>query len=261
MTAAVYIITGASRGLGAALFTALAAPERQLVGIAREGLPAELVQQAQQKGAITEQIAADLSTASGVQTVAAALHELAIKPRTRCYLIHNAGTLDPMAFAGQWQDPTWVARSIALNVSAPMQLTDAFLRATVDIPDRRLLFISSGAAHHPYPGWSVYGASKAALDQFARTVALEQIMVQEGARVCALAPGVIDTDMQKQIRAADSQQFPQRERFVSLKQEGRLQSPAEAAQRVAAWLHHAAFGETAVLDLRDIMLSTASALE
>ncbi|MGQ3198153.1 MAG: SDR family NAD(P)-dependent oxidoreductase, partial [Hydrogenophaga sp.] len=67
----------------------------------------------------------------------------------------------------------------------------------------------------------------------------------------SLAPGVIDTDMQSQLRAGDSAAFPDLERFVELKRQGQLTSPAEAAARVLAWLERPDFGTQPVADVRD----------
>jgi len=69
--------------------------------------------------------------------------------------------------------------------------------------------------------------------------------------VCSLAPGVIDTDMQVQLRGADAAAFPDRGSFEQLKQGGALSSPRDAAHRVLAWLDRADFGANPVADVRD----------
>jgi benzil reductase ((S)-benzoin forming) len=69
--------------------------------------------------------------------------------------------------------------------------------------------------------------------------------------VCALAPGVIDTDMQVQLRGADSSLFPERATFEGLKQKGHLTSPDDAAARVLAFLQRTDFGDNPVADVRD----------
>ena len=72
-----------------------------------------------------------------------------------------------------------------------------------------------------------------------------------GAKVCSLAPGVIDTDMQVQLRGADAQAFPDQPRFAQLKERGLLSSPEEAAASVLAYLARADFGSQAVADVRE----------
>ena len=96
-----------------------------------------------------------------------------------------------------------------------------------------------------------YCAAKAGMDHFTRCSALDEAQHPHGARLVSLAPGVIDTDMQSQLRAGDPAAFPDLERFVELKRQGQLTSPAEAASRVLAWLERPDFGTQPVADVRD----------
>ena len=96
-----------------------------------------------------------------------------------------------------------------------------------------------------------YCAAKAGMDHFTRCVALEEALKTNGAKVCSLAPGVIDTAMQEQLRGADSQAFPDQASFLNLKTSGALASPEEAASRVLAVLMRADFGVNPVADVRD----------
>src|SRR5690606_33499832 len=98
---------------------------------------------------------------------------------------------------------------------------------------RRILHVSSGAGRSAYPGWSVYCATKAALDRHAEAVALD---VDPLVRACSLAPGVIDTGMQAEIRATPPARFPMKERFVQMKLEGALTSPEACAAALVDYL-------------------------
>ena len=98
---------------------------------------------------------------------------------------------------------------------------------------------------------SPYCAVKAALDHLARAQALEEALQSNGAKVCALAPGIIVTDMQVQLRGADPSAFPDHEAFVQMKTGGRLDSPAAAAAKVIAYLRRADFGQPPVGDVRE----------
>jgi len=89
------------------------------------------------------------------------------------------------------------------------------------------------------------------MDHFTRCVALEEALKPNGATVCALAPGVIDTDMQTQLRGADASSFPDQHNFISLKDKGQLTSPDEAAARILAFLARPDFGINPVADVRD----------
>jgi NAD(P)-dependent dehydrogenase (short-subunit alcohol dehydrogenase family) len=96
-----------------------------------------------------------------------------------------------------------------------------------------------------------YCAAKAGMDHFTRCVALEEALKTNGAKLCSLAPGVIDTEMQEQLRAADSNSFPDQSSFLNLKSSGALAAPSEAAQKVLAVLMRADFGVNPVADVRD----------
>jgi NAD(P)-dependent dehydrogenase (short-subunit alcohol dehydrogenase family) len=98
---------------------------------------------------------------------------------------------------------------------------------------------------------AAYCAAKAGMDHFTRCVALEEALKAYGAKVCSLAPGVIDTDMQVQLRSADAADFPDQDSFARLKSEGHLTSPEEAARHVLAHLSRPDFGAQAVADVRD----------
>ena len=98
---------------------------------------------------------------------------------------------------------------------------------------------------------AAYCAAKAGMDHFTRCVALEEALKPHGARVCSLAPGVIDTDMQLQLRSTDPTQFPDAANFAHLKATGELTSPQAAAARVLAWLERSDFGDEPVADVRN----------
>lgn len=114
-----------------------------------------------------------------------------------------------------------------------------------------MLHISSGLGRRGMASSGPYCAVKAGLDNLARAQALEEALQTNGAKVCSLAPGVIDTDMQVQLRGADAKAFPDREAFVQMKSGGKLDSPASAAAKVIAYLHRADFGTNPVGDVRD----------
>lgn len=163
-------------------------------------------------------------------------------------LLNNAGTVEPIGPAGSL-DPAAITRAVALNVTAPMLLANAVIAATAARADRRILHVSSGAARKPYAGWSVYCATKAALDHHARSVAADAV---PGVRIASVAPGVIDTDMQNTLRATPEERFPNRARFVSLKETGGLISPEDCAARMVPYMLGDAFGADPTPDLRDL---------
>jgi NAD(P)-dependent dehydrogenase (short-subunit alcohol dehydrogenase family) len=133
-----------------------------------------------------------------------------------------------------------------------MLLSAAFLRATDSWQaTRKILNISSGLGRRAMASQSAYCATKAGMDHFTRCLALDEALKPRGAKVCSLAPGVIDTDMQVQLRSADDALFPDRKGFAGLHLGGQLTSPDEAARRVLAYLARADFGQNPVADVRE----------
>lgn len=235
------ILTGHSRGLGAAICEELLARNIPVLGIARTHNSAA----AQQHPAF-EQVELDLADTSALAAwLASGELPQRLLGRTRVLLINNAGLVQPVGPLGT-QDPAAVARAVSVNVAAPLMLADA-VAAQTWLAEVRVLHVSSGAGRHPYPGWSVYCATKAALDHHARAAALDAVPTL---RVCSLAPGVIDTDMQTEIRSSPQERFPLRERFESMKRDGTLASPQECAVKLVAFLLSKDFGKEAVADLR-----------
>jgi NAD(P)-dependent dehydrogenase (short-subunit alcohol dehydrogenase family) len=97
---------------------------------------------------------------------------------------------------------------------------------------------------------AAYCAAKAGMDHFSRCIALEEAALPNGAKVCSLAPGVIATDMQLQLRSADAAHFPDLPTFQGLHDGGQLTSPHDAARRVVDYLNGPNFGQDAVGDVR-----------
>jgi len=242
------ILTGASRGLGAAMAEQLLKPGHRLLTIARHTADLWVVQ-----GSDLEQWSMDLTDPAPVaERLAGWLQSQAPAQPLSVTLINNAAALSP---PGPLQASSDAALSQAMRVGleAPLLLSAAFLRATAgwQVP-RKLLFISSGLGRRAMAGSAAYCAVKAGMDHLARALALEQSAVQHGAQVVSLAPGVIDTDMQAQLRSADAASFPEGERFAALKNEGLLDSPADAAAKVLQLLARKDFGSNPVTDVREM---------
>lgn len=245
------ILTGASRGLGRALALQLAAKGVLLLTLARRpdaALPAEV----SARGGDIEQWALDLAHDTGAAArLEAWLHRQDGDRWQSATLINNAGLLGSVGPLER-TDSDALAAVLRVNLEAPMALTAAFLRATAAWPgDRKVLNISSGAAHNPIAGWAAYCASKAGLDHFCRVVAREQGALPKGAKIVSLAPGVVETGMQVALRVTDGSLFPDRARFVELHEKGQLASPEAAAARIATFLARPDFGTQPVADVRN----------
>ena len=247
-----FILTGASRGMGLAMAKQLIARDHVLLCIARQK-SLELQELAVAKDAILVQWSQDLAeplvAADRLEEWLTDSEPAGLSSAT---LINNAGMI-PAVAPIERLDALEVAATMRVGLEAPILLTSAFLRATAKwSAQRRVLNISSGLGRRAMASQAVYCAAKAGLDHFSRCVALEQEAKENGARICSLAPGVIDTDMQNQLRNADEALFADRDSFIGLKQQGQLATPQEAAARVLAYLALADFGSNAVADVRDV---------
>ncbi len=251
-----YILTGASRGMGLAMAQQLLQPGAVLLGLSRQPDPG-LKTQAAQRRATLLQWPVDLADPAPVaDRLARWLGELDAPSLASATLINNAGVIPRIGPLSDCPVPE-LANALRVGLEAPMQLTAAFLRATGAWVDagwrgpRRVLNISSGLGRRPMASQAPYCAAKAGMDHFTRCAALDEAQRPHGAKLVSLAPGVIDTDMQVQLRGGDPAAFPDRERFVELQRQGQLTSPQDAAARVLAWLRRPDFGDQPVADVRD----------
>jgi benzil reductase ((S)-benzoin forming) len=251
MKTSLTIVTGASRGMGAAIAEQLLQPEHAVLCISRRTHPT-LTALAAARGATLWQWTRDLAEAAPVaDELAAWLAALPPDAHAEVNLINNAALLSRIGPVDE-DDPAAMLRALRVGLEAPLLLSAAFVRATAAWPGRRrILNISSGLGRRAMAGSAVYCAVKAGLDHLSRAMALDEAGRPNGVRIVSLAPGVIDTDMQVQLRSADDRGFPDKPRFVALQTQGQLSSPAEAARRVIEFLRRPDFGDTVIADVRE----------
>ncbi|WP_153102349.1 SDR family oxidoreductase [Paraburkholderia hayleyella] len=239
------VVTGHTRGLGAALAEQLLSREIAVLGLSRSRNAAL----ANRYGTRLSEIELDLAHARHVAQWAARDDLRRFIEGAHCVmLLNNAGTVQPVGPLGA-QAPEAIAQAVELNVATPLILANALVAASAHGVERRIAHISSGAGRHAYAGWSIYCATKAALDHHAQTVALDQ---NPTLRISSIAPGVVDTAMQAEIRGASTAQFPLREKFDELKRSGQLATPEDTAAKLVAYLLSETFGQMPVADIREI---------
>lgn len=250
------LVTGASRGMGAAIARQLLQRGDTLVCISRTSSE-DLAAQALAAGARLEQWTLDLADSyAAAQRVEAWLGARGGDDFASVTLVNNAATLTQPAPLED-TDAAELVRALRVGLEAPLLLTSVFLRATRGWRARRegqckVLNISSGLGRSAMASQAGYCAVKAGLDHFSRSVALDQSHAPHPARIVSLAPGVIDTDMQVQLRAGDPARFPDHARFVQLETGRHLDSPAAAAAKVIAYLQRSDFGSKPVADVREV---------
>lgn len=251
MSVDLYIITGASRGLGRALAQQLMERDRTLLTIARHP-DRSLDEVATAAGAHLTQWALDLAHDVGVAArLEAWLHQQASRRHATATLINNAGLLGRIGPI-EAMEADELAAVLRVDLEAALVLTASFLRATRHWQaKRRVLNISSGAGRLVLAGCAAYCAAKAGLDHFARVAAADEKLQPNPAQIVSLGPGVIDTDMQAALRGSDASGFPDLPRFVELKESGQLVDVNAAAARCLAYLSRPDFGANPVADVRD----------
>lgn len=250
MTSHLYILTGASRGMGLAMAEQLLQKGNTLLCISRHLNP-ELAAAAQNTDVALTQWTQDLAdSVNASERLRAWLHAQDPTRLASASLINNAGVIPPIGPLRQSR-PTDLAQALRVGLEAPMALCAAFLEATQawHLP-RKVLNISSGLGRFPMASQAGYCAAKAGMDHFTRCMALDEALHPNGAKVCSLAPGVIDTDMQVQLRGAPGEAFPDQSKFLQLQAQGQLSSPAQAAQLVLRYLARPDFGNQPVADVR-----------
>jgi benzil reductase ((S)-benzoin forming) len=250
MTQHLYILTGASRGMGLAMAQQLLKPGNVLLCISRNVNP-DLATAAQKADVPLTQWTQDLADGAGASDrLREWLNSQNPADFASVSLINNAGVIPPIVPLRQ-SNPADLALALRVGLEAPMALSAAFLGGTHSWPvPRKVLNISSGLGRYPMASQAGYCAAKAGMDHFTRCLALDEALHANGARVCALAPGVIDTDMQVQLRGAAGEAFPDQSKFLQLKAQGQLSSPEAAAENVLRFLASADFGREPVADVR-----------
>lgn len=219
------IVTGVSRGLGAALAHVLLERGATVLGVGRSSAPGLV-------GDRYRFAACDLADVAGLDAaLAPAFGALAALAPASCCLVNNAATTEPMGLTSM-HDSAAVARSLAVNLVAPAALCGLFLRTFAEAAvERRIVNVSSGAARSAIAGLGLYCEAKAGLEMLTRVVAGEV----EDARFAAvsLRPGVIDTDMQTAVRTRSEAEVPAVAMFRGFHADRRLVAPAVAAQKIA----------------------------
>lgn len=223
----VVVITGASRGLGAGIARYFS-EQGHLLGLCARHEPV-----------LDNQTVAEMVTAGVDVTNAEAVHAFANRVAHELgpidLWINNAGVLGPI---GPLRDIDLreAAANLQINLLGVIHGSQAFINHRRQVGGGGVLVnISSGAAQHGYVGWSVYSAAKAGVERLTEVIQMEE--QASCLRAHALSPGVIDTDMQAQVRESTPQEFPEVERFQRLYRDGQLRQP----EHVARYLLHLAF--------------------
>jgi NAD(P)-dependent dehydrogenase (short-subunit alcohol dehydrogenase family) len=213
------IVTGASRGLGAATAEIAAELGAYVVLNARSAEALEAIaERIRAAGGRASLVAGDISHPEiGAQLVATATRETGRLDA----VINNAGVLGPIGLIADTDPAAW-ERNLAINLTAPVRLVRQAL-PELRRTGGRIVNVSSGVADRPVRTWGAYCLAKAGLNQFTRQLAAEE----DGLTAIAVRPGVVDTAMQAEIREEGAHAIPREayERFVRYFEQGDLLPP------------------------------------
>lgn len=239
----IYIVTGASKGIGFELMKQLRDRGGKVIGVARtnQGDPSDFIK-------------VDLTETSNLEELIWRIVEENIHQATAFTLINNAGIVEPIGLSGS-VNAEQITQAVSINMTAPMILSNAFIASLKRFEgQKKIVNISSGAGRKSYEGWGVYCATKAGLDHFSRVISLEQENAEFPVEIVSIAPGIIDTGMQETIRSSDADDFPLLDRFIDYKSQGQLSSAAQTAGQLITVLDRKDFKAIGpIADIRQIV--------
>lgn len=186
------LVTGASRGLGAALARSLARAGVRVVLVARSREPLEaVVQEIRASGGQAWAIVADVTDKRAIHRISG---EAAAVAGPIDLVVHNAATLGAVPLRPLAEtDCEQLELALATNLVGPFRLTKALVGSMVVNRRGLIVHVSSDAAREAYAGWGAYGVSKAGLEQLSRTWNTE--LAGTGVHSIVIDPGEMDTQM------------------------------------------------------------------
>ena len=222
------LITGGGRGIGRATALALARCGARLTVVARTREEIErTAEEIRRMGGAAQAVTCDVSSVGEVERLFRDAGPVDI-------VVNNAGIVQPIEPVASASPDAWL-HNLAVNLNGVFLVSRYALPGMLERGWGRIVNVSSGAARGTVAGWSAYSAAKAGVEAFTSVTARE--VGDRGVRVNAVRPGIVDTEMQVEIRGSNEEQFTREnvERFRGYKERGLLRDPADPA-RLILWL-------------------------
>ncbi|KAM0476394.1 hypothetical protein ACHAPX_006306 [Trichoderma viride] len=230
MASKVFIVTGASKGLGAAIVQHLLAQSHKVVVTARSESPLQKLKEAHPTQ--VEYVAGDITSEDAIFQIAERLTALAVNSFGKLDgVVINHGMLEPKRFADESVEDT--KRFYDVNLFSYIAMARASLKE-VKKTKGCIVWISSGAALKAYQAWSTYGSAKAAVNSMAAHLAVEETDITS----VSFGPGRVNTDMQAVIRekGKDTMAKAQHQTFVDDLEQGKLLRPEQPGNVIAEFV-------------------------
>jgi benzil reductase ((S)-benzoin forming) len=220
----IVIITGGSKGLGHGIAEVYHKNGYRVISISRTILKKEYA---------VEQYQCDLRNLQETEkTFSEIFSHLNSSNTSVLTLFNNAGSLGTVNTLDNISAEN-ISSTIEINLIAPLVVSSLFIKFTKGWDcKKRIINISSGAAINPYGSWAMYCSSKAGLDMLTKVTAKEQKKIKNGVKITSIYPGVVDTQMQEEVRNTPKENFKSVKRFIDFYEKGELSSPNQVAEQI-----------------------------
>lgn len=191
----------------------------------------------------------DLAKIEDVKNIDLIVHPDAYK----VILINNSGTIGDIKPVGKLSNDS-IENLFNINTISPSIIANKFIEAYQKVNTSLVIInISSGAARHPIESWATYCASKAAIDMLSQVIQAENGYDLKGKlRVFSIAPGIVNTNMQKMVRESNPKDFPHHEKFVGYYTKGQLVSTDSVATKIFEIIDKPERHQNVLIDVRQL---------
>tara|TARA_B110000259_G_C14015481_1_gene401167 strand:+ start:738 stop:1532 length:795 start_codon:yes stop_codon:yes gene_type:complete len=246
----IYIITGASKGLGRAIAINGAKNIGRLILIARNETELQEVSKiCNEMNAEAIVIPADLSSIEEIKTLKKNIQNHIPNNTSNVYLFNNASTIDPIGPIDSLC-PERLNQLFSINITAAFALASEVyaIAKNKNIHSSYIINISSGVSMKAIEGWSAYCASKAALNMLSKSITTEAETFNHPIYSVSINPGALNTQMQENIRSVENMNLPITQKFKDMHTEGSLQDVDIIAKKVIQLSHSSPFPKGQFVD-------------